>query len=112
MNDAYKQALGRVLEEKRRAQKLSKRRLGMMLDISRLTIRKIENGEANPSLDILLRITQGLGVTLSEVICECERATRHGSAIPATPMQTALPSVNYIHGMLPEADTGDLAPKD
>lgn len=73
MNTAYKQCLGEVLAEKRRLAKVNKRQLSMMVGISRLTIRKIEEGATNPSLDVLLRITQGIGVSLADIVTECEK---------------------------------------
>ena len=73
MNTAYKAILGEVLAEKRRAAKINKRQLSLMIGLSRLTIRKIETGVTNPSLDVLLRITQGVGVSLAEVLQDCER---------------------------------------
>lgn len=72
MNGAYKEELGEVLSAHRRAAKISKQQLSLMIGLSRLTIRKIENGQANPSIDTLLRITQGVGVSLAEVFTECE----------------------------------------
>ena len=72
MNAAYKNCLGEVLSEKRRIADINKRKLSMMTGISRLTIRKIENGETNPSVDVLLKMTQGIGVSLAEVFMECE----------------------------------------
>ena len=73
MNATYKQLMGDVLAERRRAAKINKRQLSMMIGLSRLTIRKIEAGDTNPSIDVLLRITQGIGVPLSEVLRDCEQ---------------------------------------
>ena len=73
MNSSYKKCLGEVISDKRREARINKRQLSLMIGLSRLTIRKIENGETNPSLDVLLRITQGIGVSLADVITECER---------------------------------------
>ncbi|MBQ9000427.1 MAG: helix-turn-helix transcriptional regulator [Eggerthellaceae bacterium] len=76
MNNAYKQCLGEVLAERRRAAKINKRQLSMMVGISRLTIRKIENGDTNPSIDVLLRMTQGMGVPFADIVAECESRLR------------------------------------
>ncbi|MBQ9000428.1 MAG: helix-turn-helix transcriptional regulator [Eggerthellaceae bacterium] len=73
MNTRYKECLGEVLSEKRRLANINKSQLCLMIGVSRLTIRKIENGEANPTTDILLRFSQGVGISLAEVFSECER---------------------------------------
>lgn len=73
MNTAYKQCLGEVLAERRREAKINKRQLSLMIGLSRLTIRKIETGVTNPSIDVLLRITQGIGVPLADVLTDTER---------------------------------------
>ena len=85
MNVAYKQCLGEVLAERRRDARINKRQLSLMVGISRLTIRKIESGETNPSTDVLLRITQGIGVSLADVLLDCERrlAKLPGDALDA-----------------------------
>lgn len=72
MNTAYKQCLGEILAERRRAARINKRQLSLMIGLSRLTIRKIETGVTNPSIDVLLRMTQGIGVSLADVVAECE----------------------------------------
>ena len=72
MNTAYKQCLGEVLAERRREAKINKRQLSLMIGLSRLTIRKIETGVTNPSTDVLLRITQGIGVSLADVLTDTE----------------------------------------
>ena len=81
MNAAYKTTLGEVLAERRREANINKRQLSLMIGLSRLTIRKIENGVTNPSLDVLLRITQGIGVSLADVLTDCERRL---TALPTT----------------------------
>ena len=73
MNTAYKQCLGEILAERRREAKINKRQLSLMIGLSRLTIRKVETGVTNPSLDVLLRITQGIGTSLADVLSDCEK---------------------------------------
>ena len=73
MNNAYKTCLGQVISKKRRIANINRNRLSAMTGLSRLTIRKIETGEANPTLDVLLRMTQGIGISLGEAMTECER---------------------------------------
>ena len=73
MDDEYRLILGEVLSRKRVKAGLSKQQLALMVGLNRLTIRKIENGTANPSLNVLLRITAGIGISLADTFVECER---------------------------------------
>lgn len=73
MNNDYRRALGQILEEKREAAGLNKQQLSLMVGVNRLSIRLIECGEANPTIDMLLKITRGLGISLADVMVETER---------------------------------------
>ncbi len=73
MNDEYRQALGKVLAEKRGHARLHKNKLALMVGVNRATIRYIERGKENLTIDTLLRIAQGLGVSLADVMVETER---------------------------------------
>ena len=88
MNSEYRQVLGRVIARRREALSLSQESLAVMAGPCRSTVQKVENGKGNPSVEMLLRITKALGVSLADVIVECERellrngASRSASAIP------------------------------
>lgn len=72
MNDAYKQALGTVLKEMRDAQRVSQEKLALMVGLSKATVRNIEHGKGNPTLNTLLRLSQGLDVPFADITAECE----------------------------------------
>lgn len=72
MNDAYKQALGTVFKEKRKAQSVSQEKLALMVGLSKATVRNIEHGKGNPTLNTLLRLSQGLDVSYADITAECE----------------------------------------
>lgn len=72
IND-YRRALGQILAEKRKAAGLNKQQLSLMVGVNRLSIRLIERGEANPTVDMLLKLTRGLGVSLADIMVETER---------------------------------------
>ena len=85
MNDKYKENLGAFIEAQRKAAGLSKAQLGMMAEVSRLTIRRIEHGQANPTVDTLLSVTSALGVSLADAFVDCERGMRSGGeGLPPT----------------------------
>lgn len=52
--------------------RLTKQCLSLMTGVNRLTLRRIEAGEANPTMDVMLKIACGLGLPLSELIAKGE----------------------------------------
>ncbi|MED0709673.1 helix-turn-helix transcriptional regulator [Aneurinibacillus aneurinilyticus] len=59
--------LGQRIRNIREKSGLSARKLALLLDIDPSMISKIENGHNNPSLDLLIKICNVLGVPLVEV---------------------------------------------
>lgn len=72
MIDDYKKGFGRAVRAHREESGLTKERLALMVGINRLTLRRIEAGEANPTLDVIQRIAKGLDAPLSELMAEAE----------------------------------------
>ena len=64
--------MARLLKEARESRGLSKTRLAEEAGISQGMITYVESEERNPSLDILLRLTEALEIELSELIKEAE----------------------------------------
>lgn len=58
--------------ERRTAADISKKRLAEAAGITRTAIILMENGQRLPSLELALRISAGLGISLGEVIQEAE----------------------------------------
>lgn len=75
MGKNVKESFGAAVAKRRTACGLSKQKLALMVDVNRLTIRRIESGDANPTLDVLLRIAEGLDIPLSELLDSAERAS-------------------------------------
>jgi transcriptional regulator with XRE-family HTH domain len=67
--------VARLLKQARESRGLSKTRLAEEAGISQGMITYIESEERNPSLDILLRLTEALEIKLSELIKKAERNT-------------------------------------
>lgn len=70
----YIKELGRVIKSKRVALNM-KSRLNFCnsYDLDSSNLRRIENGEIEPKITMLLRISEALGVPLSDLIGEVER---------------------------------------
>lgn len=70
---AQHRALGRAVRELRACHGVSQEELGYRSGLHRNYVGAIERGELNPTLGVLLRLTAGLGVALSELIALAER---------------------------------------
>jgi DNA-binding XRE family transcriptional regulator len=58
---------GLHLKELRKKHNISQQHLADISDIGKRTIQRIEDGQINPSLDIVCSIAFGLGMTLKEL---------------------------------------------
>lgn len=67
-NAAYKAAVGRKIRRARQAGGVSVERFAMMVGIDRNYLRDVEYGRANPTVDILVRIADGLGCKVWELM--------------------------------------------
>ena len=85
MNELYKQEIGKAIAAKRNSLGISKTRFSLMVGINRGTLKLIEQGVENASLEMLLRIAQGLGVSLADLTVECERSLQDATDRPAIP---------------------------
>jgi transcriptional regulator with XRE-family HTH domain len=59
---------GKHLEKIRISKSLSLRRLADNADVDFSQIHRIEKGKTNPSLTMLIALSEGLGITLQELI--------------------------------------------
>lgn len=62
-----KRRLGLRVSRLREQRGLSQRRLALMLDLDRVTLSRIEAGAANPTVETLVRIAEGLDVELEDL---------------------------------------------
>ena len=72
MDADFKHKLGTAIKERRRMSGLSKQKLALMVGVNRLTIRRIEEGAGNPTLDVLIKICEGLDTTLGSITARAE----------------------------------------
>ena len=66
-----KRLLGKSISEIRKRQRLSQERLAERAGISAQYVSNIERGKENPTLDLLLRLTEALKVSLGQM-CDFE----------------------------------------
>ena len=70
------QALGDAVREYRHALGISQEELGFRSRINRAYVGGIERGERNPTIEVLLRLTDALGTSLPDLFSVYERLLR------------------------------------
>lgn len=61
--------IGRCIRNARVDHSLTQEQVFLAASVNRSFYQQIEGGEANPSLETLLRIARAIGVTISELLC-------------------------------------------
>lgn len=64
----FKRELGIRIARLRSEKGMSQRRFALVLELDRVTLNRIEAGKANPTMDTLARIAQGLDVSVEELL--------------------------------------------
>ncbi|PIV09339.1 transcriptional regulator [Candidatus Roizmanbacteria bacterium CG02_land_8_20_14_3_00_36_15] len=64
----FYQRLGERLISEREKKSLSQEQLGLIAEIDRTYIARIENGRANPTIKILCKIAKSLKIKLSKLL--------------------------------------------
>jgi len=75
-NAEFKQALGQLIVELRRERGLSQEQLALTAEVDRTRMSQIERGEANVSIDTLIKIADALDLTLASLFVQVEAAER------------------------------------
>ena len=70
----YKKVIGGKIRAARRAHGISVEKLALMVGINRNYLRNIEFGRANPTIDVILKIADGLSVPVWELMTPDESA--------------------------------------
>ncbi len=91
MKDETAALLGRRIRALRKSKGLTQEGLGAECAINYKYVGAIERGEENPSLSILLRISKGLGVEMSELF-----RFRHEQRDPARLKRDLIDTINQI----------------
>jgi len=69
-------AFGQVVQELRRANRLSQEKLAELSDTHRTYVSLIERGKFSPSLSVIFRLAEPLGLTPSELLAHVESKIR------------------------------------
>jgi len=72
--------LGRNLSTLRRTRGLTQGALAKAADLPRSTIANLESGEGNPSLTVLVKVSEALGVPVDELLASARAQVRHWRA--------------------------------
>ena len=68
---SYQEAIGRLIQKRREALKMSQYKLADKSGVSRNTVRRIEDGEISAKITDILRICDALGLSLLDISLSC-----------------------------------------
>ncbi len=63
---------GKIIQEERKAKKISQEKLSKITGLDRTFISLIENGKRNPTFTTILKISSALGISPSELFLKFE----------------------------------------
>ena len=95
--------LARNLAQLREARGLTQQQIARQAGLPRATWTHLESGEGNPTLSVLYRAAQALGVSLEELIAEPRAVLRH---YPAGSLPTRTPGDATVRKLLPDPIPG------
>lgn len=72
-------AFGEVIRAERIKQAIAQDQFALLANVDRSYYGKLERGERQPSLALILRIAGGLGVTASDLVDQTEQVLKHDS---------------------------------
>jgi transcriptional regulator with XRE-family HTH domain len=114
MSEDIATRLARNLQQLREARGLTQQQMAKLAGMPRATWTHLESGDGNPTLGVLYRAAQALGVSIEELIAEPKAALRH---YPAGSLPTRGPGDATVRKLLPdpipgmEMDRIELPPK-
>ncbi|KIL51422.1 hypothetical protein KP77_09340 [Jeotgalibacillus alimentarius] len=73
--DQFTKQVGKILRKLRKERELTLENLADLTGVSKLTLGKIERGEANPSLAIIWKVANGLRIPISSLLVENQEVT-------------------------------------
>jgi XRE family transcriptional regulator, regulator of sulfur utilization len=103
MSDAIAARLAQNLAQLREARGLTQQQMAKLAGMPRATWTHLESGDGNPTLSVLYRAAQALGVSLEELIAEPRAALRH---YPAGSLPTRTPGDATVRKLLPDPIAG------
>ncbi len=103
-NADFKRALGQLILRLRKERNISQERIALDAEVDRTRLGEIERGEANPTIDTLIKIASILGQTLASLIEEAEQIS---SGVIKKPIPTVNPQYINRTVLLPRGLTHD-----
>lgn len=103
MSDPIAARLARNLQQLREARGLTQQQIAKQAGLPRATWTHLESGEGNPTLGVLFKAAQALGVSLEELIAEPKAVSRH---YPAGSLPTRHPGDATVRRLLPDPIAG------
>jgi transcriptional regulator with XRE-family HTH domain len=103
MSDPIAARLARNLQHLREARGLTQQQMAKIAGMPRATWTHLESGDGNPTLAVLYRAAQALGVSLEELIAEPRAVLRH---YPAGSLPTRSPGDASVRKLLPDPIPG------
>lgn len=76
MKETFRKSLGEAVQQRRRELGLTQDELAYRSELHRTYISDVERGTRNVSLDTLLQMSKGLGISLSTLFIEAERRAK------------------------------------
>lgn len=112
--DDFTKQVGIILRKLRKDRTLTLEELADLTGVSKLTLGKIERGEANPSLTIIWKIANGLRIPISSLMVENQDVTllkKSGNSVVSENHSLTLEPVftTQVHGSI-ESHKGYLHP--
>ncbi len=101
--DAIAARLAQNLQQLREARGLTQQQMAKLAGMPRATWTHLESGEGNPTLGVLYRAAQALGVSLEELIAEPKASLRH---YPRGSLPTRSPGDATVRRLLPDPIPG------
>lgn len=103
MSDGIAGRLAHNLQKLREARGLTHQQMAKLAGIPRATWTHLESGDGNPTLGVLYRAAQALGVSLEELIAEPKAALRH---YPRGALPVRKPGDAVVSKLLPDPIPG------
>jgi len=103
MSDAIAARLARNLQQLREARGLTQQQMAKIAGMPRATWTHLESGESNPTLGVLYRAAQALGVSMEELVSEPKASLRH---YPKGSLPVRSPGDATVRKLLPDPIAG------
>jgi transcriptional regulator with XRE-family HTH domain len=103
MTDSIAARLSKNLQQLREARGVTQQQMAKLAGMPRATWTHLESGESNPTLSVLYRAAQALGVSMEELVSEPKAGLRH---YPKDILPVRNPGDATVRKLLPDPSPG------